>query len=85
MLLRHAGTRRRHDGYCVTYGAPVNGTLESAHHGGQSTNHYTAALQPSKPLLYEYRTHHDASIGAGFARITVNSTALFAIPLHVGK
>jgi hypothetical protein len=85
MLLRHVGTRRRHDGHCVTYGAPVNGTLESAHHGGQSTNHYTAALRPSKPLLYEHRMHHDASIGAGFARTAVNSTTLFAIPLHVGK
>jgi hypothetical protein len=39
--------------------------------------------QPPKPLLYEQRTHHDASTGAGFARTAVNSVALFAIPLHV--
>jgi hypothetical protein len=60
--------------------APVNGTLESAHYGSQSTNRYTV-----KPLLYEHRTHHYASTGAGFARTTVSSTALLAIPPHVGK
>jgi hypothetical protein len=85
MLLGHAGTRRRHDSHCVAYGPPVNGTLKSAHYGGQSTNHYTATLQPSKPLLYEHMTHHDVSTGAGFARTAVNSTTLLAILLHVGK
>jgi hypothetical protein len=43
----------------------------------------TAAPQPSKPLLYEHRTPHDASTGAGFAKTAVSSAALFAIPLHV--
>jgi hypothetical protein len=43
----------------------------------------TTATQPSKPLLYEHRTHHDASTGAGFSRTAVGSAALFAIPLHV--
>jgi hypothetical protein len=49
----------------------------------------TAASQPtttphlSKPLLYEHRTHHDTSTGAGFARTAVSSAALFTIPLHV--
>jgi hypothetical protein len=45
----------------------------------------TVALRPSKLLLYEHRTRHDASTGAGTARTTVNSTALLAIPLYVGK
>jgi hypothetical protein len=45
----------------------------------------TTTLQPSKPLLYAHRMHHDASTGAGFARTAVSSTALFAIPLHVSK
>jgi hypothetical protein len=45
----------------------------------------TTTPQPSKPLLYRHRTHHDASTGAGFARTAVSSTALFAIPLHVSK
>jgi hypothetical protein len=31
--------------HCATYGPPVNGTLEPAHHGGRSTDHYTAALE----------------------------------------
>jgi hypothetical protein len=43
----------------------------------------TTTLQPSKPLLCEHRTHHDASAGAGFARTAVSSAALFAIPLHI--
>jgi hypothetical protein len=44
-LLGRAGTRRRHNGHCATYGPLVNGTLESAHYGGQSTKHYTATLE----------------------------------------
>jgi hypothetical protein len=89
-LLGRAGTRHRHDGHCVTYGPPVNDTLEPAHYGGRSTSRYAATLEaatppPSKPLLYEYMTHHDASTGAGFARMAVSSAALLAIPPHVGK
>jgi hypothetical protein len=42
-LLGRAGTRHRHNGHCATYGLPVNGTLELAHHSGQSTNRYAAA------------------------------------------
>jgi hypothetical protein len=45
----------------------------------------TATPPPSKPLPYEHRTHHDASIGAGFARTAVSSAALFAILPHVEK
>jgi hypothetical protein len=43
----------------------------------------TTTPRPSKPLLYEHSTHHDASTGARFARTVVSSAALFAIPLHV--
>jgi hypothetical protein len=43
----------------------------------------TTAPQTSKPLLYEHRTHHNASTGVGFARTAISSVALFAIPLHV--
>jgi hypothetical protein len=39
----------------------------------------TTAPQPSKPLLYEHRTPHDASTGAGLARTAFRSAALFAI------
>jgi hypothetical protein len=45
MLLGRAGTRHRHNGQCATYGLPVDGTLELAHHGGQSTNRHAAALE----------------------------------------
>jgi hypothetical protein len=62
------------------YGLPANGTLELAHHGGRSTKCCAAALEA---VLYEHRTHHNASTGAGFAKTVVSSTALFAIPLHV--
>jgi hypothetical protein len=44
-LLGHARTRHRHYGNCATYGSPINGALESAHYGGQSTNRYTATLE----------------------------------------
>jgi hypothetical protein len=45
MLLGRAGTRHCHNSHCATYGLPVNGTLELAHHGGQSTNRYDATLE----------------------------------------
>jgi hypothetical protein len=44
-LLGHTGTRRPPDRHCAAYGPPVNDTLESAHYGGQSTNHYTTTLE----------------------------------------
>jgi hypothetical protein len=81
-LLGRTGTRHRHNGHCATYGpsstAPSNRPTTVA---GQPT----ATPPPSKPPLYEHRTHHDASTGAGFARTSVGSAALFAIPLHVEK
>jgi hypothetical protein len=45
MLLECAGTRRSHDRHCAAYGPPVDGTLETTHYGGQTTNHYTATLE----------------------------------------
>jgi hypothetical protein len=44
-LLGRTGTRHRHNNHCATYRPPVNGILELAHHGGRSTNRYTAALE----------------------------------------
>jgi hypothetical protein len=82
MLLERAETRRRHYGHCATYGLPVNGTLELAHHGGRSANYYAATLEavPVRALDAPRRLN-----GSGFARTVVSSTALFAIPLHVLK
>jgi hypothetical protein len=45
VLLGRTGTRLRHNGHCTTYGLPVNGTLELAHHGGRSANYYAEALE----------------------------------------
>jgi hypothetical protein len=45
----------------------------------------TTTPPPSKPLLCEHRMLHDALAGAGFARTTVSSVALLAMPPHVGK
>jgi hypothetical protein len=81
-LLRRAGIRHRHDDHCAAYGPPST---------APSNQPTTAAIQPtatpspSKPRLYEHRTHHDASTEAGFARTAASSAALFAIPPHVGK
>jgi hypothetical protein len=45
VLLGRTGTRHRHKAHCVTYGLPVNDTLELAHHIGRSTNHCATALE----------------------------------------
>jgi hypothetical protein len=45
----------------------------------------TTTPPPSKLLMHEHRTRHDAPTGAGFARTTVSSVALLATPPHVGK
>jgi hypothetical protein len=45
VLLGRTGTKHRHNDHCATYGLPVNGTLELAHHGGWSTNYCTTALE----------------------------------------
>jgi hypothetical protein len=52
-LLGRAGTRHRHDDHCTTCGLPVNGTLELARHGGQSTNYYAATLEAA-PVRAQY-------------------------------
>jgi hypothetical protein len=44
-LLQRAETSHCHNGHCATYGLPVNGALELAHHGGRSTNYYAATLE----------------------------------------
>jgi hypothetical protein len=38
---------------------------------------------PSKPLLFGHRTRHDAATGTRFARMAINSMALYAKPQHV--
>jgi hypothetical protein len=45
----------------------------------------TTMPSPSKLPLFKYRTRHDDKTGARTARTTANSTALHAIPPHVGK
>jgi hypothetical protein len=45
----------------------------------------TSTPPPSKPLLYGHRIRHDTPTGARFARTTIYSVALCAMPLHVGE
>jgi hypothetical protein len=45
----------------------------------------TTTLPPSRQPLFKYRARHDAMTEARFARTTVNSPTLYAIPLHVAK
>jgi hypothetical protein len=68
--------------HCATYGPP---STAPSNRPTTAASQPTATPPPSKPLLYEHRTHHDASTGAGFAKTAVSSTALLAIPPHVGK
>jgi hypothetical protein len=79
--LGRAETRRRHDDHCATYGPP---STAPSNQPTTAASQPTAIPPPSKPLLYGHRTH-DASTGAAFARTAVSSTALLAIPPHVGK
>jgi hypothetical protein len=81
-LLGRTGTRHRHNGHCATYGPPSTAPLNRP---TTASGQPTATPPPSKLLLYEHRTHHDASTGAVFARTAVSSAALFAIPPHVEK
>jgi hypothetical protein len=81
-LLGRTGTRHHHNGHCATYGLP---STVPSNRPTTAAGQPTATPPPSKPLLYEHRTHHDASTGAGFARTVISSAALFAIPLHVEK
>jgi hypothetical protein len=50
-----------------------------------TTERATPTPPPSKPLLDGYRTRHDVSPEARFARTSIYSTALYAMPPHVDK
>jgi hypothetical protein len=45
----------------------------------------TTTPPPSKSPLFRHTTRRDTVIGARFARTTVNSPTLYAIPSHVAK
>jgi hypothetical protein len=45
----------------------------------------TTTPPPSKLLLYEHRTRHDAPTESRFARTAISSVALLATPPHIGK
>jgi hypothetical protein len=81
-LLKRTGTGRRHAHHCTSYGPrqrhPRAGPRTAA---GQPNS----APPPSKPVLETHRTRRDATPEARFARTTVYSMALHAMPLHVGK
>jgi hypothetical protein len=59
--LGRTGTRHRHNGHCATYGLPVNGTLELAHHGGRSTNYCAAALEAAPVQAQDAPRHLNGS------------------------
>jgi hypothetical protein len=79
-LLERTRTGHRHNHHCTgPRGRPPRA-------GSRTTvGQPTAAPPPLKPLLYEHRTHHDATTGTRFARTVVNSMALLAMPPHVGE
>jgi hypothetical protein len=60
-LLGCTGTRHRHNGHCVTYGLPVNGTLELAHHGGRLTNYCAVALEVAPVRAQDAPRRHNGS------------------------
>jgi hypothetical protein len=82
MLLVCTGTRHRHDRHCAAYGPPLT---TPSNRPTAAAGRPTTTPPPSKPLLHEHRTHHDASTGARFTRTTISSVALLSTPPHVGK
>jgi hypothetical protein len=80
--VEHAATGHRHASHCASYGlmsmAPSN-----PHADGPRTSDLNAT--PSRLLLETHRTHRDAPPEARFARTTVYSMALYAIPPHVAR
>jgi hypothetical protein len=50
-----------------------------------TTERKTSTPPPSKPLLDGYRARHDVPPEARFARTTIYSTTLYAIPSHVAR
>jgi hypothetical protein len=81
-LWQHAATGHRHANHCALYGlmstAPSNPHADSP----RTSNLYAT---PSKPLLDAHRTCHDAPPEARFARTTIYSAMLCAIPPHVAR
>jgi hypothetical protein len=80
--VEHAAMGHRHASHFALYGLtamspriPTRTALERA----------TSTAPPSKLLLETHKTRHDATPEARFARTTVYSVALYAMPLHVGK
>jgi hypothetical protein len=76
MLLECAGTRRLHDCHCAAYVPPVDGTLESAHCGSQTTNHYAATLEAA-PVRAQ-----DAPRRLGWGRIRQDGRQLRGAARH---
>jgi hypothetical protein len=62
---------------------PISRTLEA--NVRTTTKREAPTPPPSKPFLDRYRARLDAPPEARFARTTVYSTALYAIPPHVAK
>jgi hypothetical protein len=60
-LLECAGTRRRHNRHCATYGPPVDGTLEPTRGGGRASNHYVATLEAAPVRAQDAPRHPDWS------------------------
>jgi hypothetical protein len=63
--------------------APCTGRCQRPPRARSKPLRSTTTPLPSKPLLFGHRTRNDAATGARFARTAINSTALFAIPLHM--
>jgi hypothetical protein len=65
--------------HCAAYGPP---SIAPSNQPTTAASQPTATPPPSKPLLYEHRTHHDASTGAGFARTRQDDRQLHNTARH---
>jgi hypothetical protein len=79
--VEHAATGHCHADHCALYG--LMSTAPSPH--GRPSNEQPQRHPPSWPLLETRKTRRDAPPEARFARTTVYSMTLYAIPPHIAR
>jgi hypothetical protein len=81
-LWKRTGIGRHHDHRCTSYGLSLTPPSSRPADDGRTVNHYAITLEAA-PVRAQDSPRRPA--GARFARTTVNSATLLAMPSHVGK
>jgi hypothetical protein len=81
-LWKRTGIGRHHNHRCTSYGLSLTPPSSRPADDGRTVNHYAITLEAA-PVRAQDSPRRPA--GARFARTTVNSATLLAMPSHVGK